>query len=88
MRRFILTLASAASVFPLLAGAVNINEADAETLARELNGVGKARAQAIIQYRENFGAFESADELLTVSGIGTQVLDANRDNIEVGPLEQ
>lgn len=88
MRRFILTLACAVSVFPLLAGAVNINEADAETLAKELNGVGNARAQAIIQYRENFGAFESADELLNVSGIGTQVLDANRDNIEVGPLGQ
>ena len=38
-------------LFPLLAfaGPVNINTADAESIARELSGIGLARAQAIIE---------------------------------------
>ena len=39
-----------------LAGPVNVNSADAETLAKELNGVGLSKAQAIVEYREKFGA--------------------------------
>lgn len=86
MRPMILVLAGAASLIPLLASAVDINNADVETLARELNGVGHSRAEAIIEYRQTFGAFESAEELLKVRGIGVQILDANRDNIELGPM--
>ncbi|MCC5793723.1 MAG: helix-hairpin-helix domain-containing protein [Chromatiales bacterium] len=65
----------------LMAGPVNINTADAETLARELNGVGVSRAQAIIEYRERNGAFRQPEELLNVSGIGMQILEQNRENI-------
>lgn len=86
MRTIVLALAGAVSLVPLLAGAVDINNADAETLAQELRGVGNSRAEAIIEYREAFGAFQSAEDLLNVSGIGIQILDANRDNIEVGPM--
>ena len=53
------------------AGPVDLNSADAETIARELNGVGVSRAQAIVDYREQYGAFSSAEDLLNVSGIGT-----------------
>ena len=87
MRRIMWALAGAATFIPLLAGAVDINSADAETLARELNGVGNSRAEAIVQYRERFGPFESVDELLNVSGIGLQILDANRGNIEIGTTQ-
>ena len=66
------------------AGPVDINAADSATLARELNGVGVSRAEAIVDYRLQFGPFQSADELLNVSGIGRQILDANRENILVG----
>ena len=86
MRSMILLLAGAAAMLPLLAGAVDINNADAETLASELNGVGTSRARAIVEYRERFGAFQSAEDLLNVSGIGVQILDANRDTIEVQPM--
>lgn len=86
MRPMILALAGAVSFMPLLAGAVDINNADAETLARELSGVGHSRAEAIIEYRQTIGAFESAEDLLNVRGIGIQILDANRDNIELGPM--
>ena len=43
----------------LYAGPVNINTADAETLALELTGVGPALAAAIIEDREMNGDFES-----------------------------
>ena len=55
------------------AGPVDLNTADAETIARELNGVGEARAQAIVAWREAHGAFRSAEELLEVDGIGGEV---------------
>ncbi|UCG72827.1 MAG: helix-hairpin-helix domain-containing protein [Chromatiales bacterium] len=88
MRSILSVLAGAASLLPLLAGAVDINNADAETLAAELNGVGVSRAEAIIEYREAFGAFQAPEDLLNVRGIGLQILDANRDNIEVGAMTQ
>lgn len=62
---------------------VNINTADAVTLAEALDGVGDARARAIVSYRETYGAFEVADDLIEVRGIGTQVLEQNRDRIAV-----
>jgi competence protein ComEA len=67
----------------LWAGPVDVNTADAETIARELNGIGSARAEAIVDYRNEFGAFQSADELMNVSGIGQHILDVNRANILV-----
>jgi len=66
-----------------LAGPVDINTADAETIARELNGVGTARARAIIEYRETNGRFRSPDELVNVRGIGRHILEVNQGNIIV-----
>lgn len=78
-------LAALVAVFPagLLAGPVDLNTADAETIARELNGVGSARAQAIVDYRDEYGAFESEEDLLNVAGIGRHILDVNRANIRL-----
>ncbi|MGE0115210.1 MAG: ComEA family DNA-binding protein [Steroidobacteraceae bacterium] len=64
--------------------AVDINKADAVTLARELKGVGAAKAKAIVEYRAKNGSFKSIDELLKVKGIGEQLLEKNRGNILVG----
>lgn len=63
------------------AGKVNINTADAQTLADTLKGVGEARAQEIVRYREAYGPFASADELTEVKGIGPSTLEMNRDLI-------
>ena len=60
---------------------VNINTADADTLAKQLKGVGSARANEIVRYRETYGQFTSADELLEVKGIGRSTLDMNRQRI-------
>ncbi len=62
---------------------VNINTADAITLARELKGVGPTRAEAIVAHRTAKGPFRSADELVLVKGIGQRVVDDNRSKIKV-----
>jgi competence protein ComEA len=63
------------------AGPVNINTADATTLARELSGIGLKRAQAIVDYRLKHGPFKSAEELRLVKGIGPAALQKNRELI-------
>ena len=80
-------LASAALPFAVPAGPVDINSADAATLARELNGVGESRARAIVEYREKNGPFASPDDLMNVSGVGPQILRLNRDAIRTGGAE-
>ncbi|QWT20952.1 ComEA family DNA-binding protein [Bacillus sp. NP157] len=62
---------------------VNINTADAGTLAQSLDGVGLAKAQAIIAWREANGPFDSADQLTEVKGIGPSLVERNRDAIQV-----
>jgi competence protein ComEA len=60
---------------------VNINKADAATLARVLSGVGEARAAAIVRYRDEHGAFVDIYELANVKGIGERVVEANAAKI-------
>jgi competence protein ComEA len=66
-----------------LAGPVDLNSADANTLAKELDGIGLARAKAIVEYRERNGKFRSVDEVLNVKGIGPSVLEQNKANLQV-----
>jgi len=71
---------------PLFAGAaetIDINTADKQQLM-EIDGVGEARAQAIIEYREQNGPFASVEELTQVSGIGAATLENNRDRLTAG----
>lgn len=66
-----------------IAGPVNINTADAETLARELTGVGPALAAAIVRDREENGPYEAPEELTRVRGIGPSVIENNKDDIRI-----
>jgi competence protein ComEA len=68
---------------PSQSAKVDLNDADAATLQKELAGVGEAKAKAIVTYRETNGPFSSVDELLEVKGIGKAILDRNRDKLEV-----
>ncbi|OPA92730.1 competence protein ComEA [Pseudomonas fluorescens] len=60
---------------------VNLNAADAQTLHRDLFGIGAAKAKAIVAYRESNGPFTAVDELLEVKGIGKALLEKNRDRL-------
>ena len=66
------------------AGYVDINKADAETLAMELKGIGLKKAQAIVEYRTLNGAFKSAEDLVNVKGISDRTVEKNRENILFG----
>jgi len=83
MRRILAGLVSLILPVLTLAGPVNINTADAETISQELKGIGLAKARAIIEFREQHGAFELPEELLKVKGIGPRVLAANRGDIKI-----
>lgn len=61
--------------------AVNINTASAEELQKSLKGIGKVKAQAIVDYRTTNGPFTTVDQLLEVKGIGKGTLDKNRERI-------
>jgi competence protein ComEA len=78
-----LVLATAA----LAAGKVDINRAGAAELAAALNGVGEAKAQAIVDYRAANGPFKSAEQLAQVKGIGLKTVEKNIDRIDVGPAK-
>lgn len=83
MKNFILSLILMA-VFTTqisLAAPVNINDATAQELAENLQGVGIKKAQAIVQYREKIGGFQSQKQLLNVKGIGKATLEKNQSNI-------
>lgn len=75
-----------ASLLPVAAwgGPVNINTADATTIARELDGIGPSKAQAIVEFRQQNGPFKSVEDLLKVKGIGARVLEQNRASIQLG----
>ncbi|PHM27893.1 ComEA family DNA-binding protein [Xenorhabdus budapestensis] len=62
-------------------GSININTANAEELAKELNGVGAKKAQAIIEYREKYGPFTAIEQLQEVQGIGPAFIEKNRDKL-------
>lgn len=61
---------------------IRVNEASIEEL-QTLQGIGPAKAEAIIQYREENGLFQQVEDLLNVSGIGEKTLDNIRDDIVI-----
>jgi len=63
-------------------GKININAASLSELTT-LPGIGKKRAQAIIEYREKIGNFKSTEEIKNVKGIGEGIYQKIKDKIEV-----
>ena len=80
------TLVALLLMAPLVASAepININTADASSLAKALNGIGPAKAKAIVNYRDKNGPFKSADQLAMVEGISQKLIDKNRADIRLG----
>jgi competence protein ComEA len=63
---------------------VDVNSADAVSIAANVIGIGPAKAEAIVAYREANGPFKSVDDLLLVKGIGSATLDNIRDKLTIG----
>lgn len=61
---------------------VNINTATQAEL-EALQGIGPAKAKAIIEHREKHGMFTSAESLIDVDGIGSGTMNQLRDSITV-----
>lgn len=62
---------------------ININIADADTLAR-LPRIGPALAQRIIVYRQEHGPFKRIEDICDVKGIGDAIFAAIKGAIIVG----
>jgi competence protein ComEA len=77
------TQKSAAAQSAAMPSTVNINTADAATLADRLNGIGLKKAQEIVSFREKNGPFKSIDDLVNVTGIGAATLEKNRNLISL-----
>lgn len=86
-RALLFTVLLCVLAWPVLAeqspASININTADAQTLAEKLVGIGPARAQAIIEFREQEGNFVTVDHLEEVPGIGIATVENNRQRLTV-----
>lgn len=59
---------------------VSINTSSLEEL-QSLKGIGAKAAQAIIDFREDFGSFMYLEDLMKVKGIGLSKFDAMKDSL-------
>lgn len=78
-----LALCFAMAIPAIAATPVNVNKADAQTIATSLDGIGLSKAKAIVAYRDAHGPFKSVDDLGHVKGIGAKTLARNRDAIRL-----
>ena len=62
---------------------INVNSADAATIASVLIGIGPKKAAAIVAFRQSNGPFKSVDELTLVKGIGEKTLKENKHKIKL-----
>lgn len=63
-------------------GKVNINIADIAALDT-LPGIGPSKAEAIIEYRETNGPFQTVEDLMNISGIGEKTFEKLKDKVTV-----
>ncbi len=68
-------------------GKTDLNSANVNELM-QLYGIGKSRAQAIIDYRIKNGGFLSVEELTSIKGISENILNKNIDKITVGQYSE
>ena len=61
---------------------VRLNSANLEQL-QQLKGVGAKKAQAILQYRQQHGPFQSIEALKNVKGIGDILFEKNRNQLSL-----
>jgi competence protein ComEA len=81
MIKKLLILATVLFSINAFAAPVNINTADAQTIADSLNGIGIKKAQTIVDFRAKNGDFKTIDDLAKVSGIGAKTIEKNKADI-------
>lgn len=62
---------------------VSINQATAEQLSAAMEGIGLKKAQSIVRYREQYGAFTALDQLREVPGIGQLLIERNAGRLKL-----
>lgn len=62
---------------------VNINRADVAEITAKVEGIGRVKAQAIVDYRRAHGQFKRKEDLLQVKGIGEKTLEKIKDRIRI-----
>ncbi|MCK9990540.1 MAG: competence protein ComEA [Rugosibacter sp.] len=80
MNRFLMLLAALVMATFNVFAAVNVNTATQEQL-ESLNGIGPAKAKAIIDYRQKNGGFKTIDELEQVPGVGKGLLGKIKNDV-------
>jgi competence protein ComEA len=87
MMKLIRPLALVLALGPLAAMAaepIDINSADVAQLEK-INGIGPAKAQAIVDYRAKHGPFQKVEDLEKVAGIGPKMLEKIKPEVTVKP---
>ena len=84
IKNLVLGLSLSLASLAALAGQVNLNTATAAQL-ETLHGIGAAKAQAIVAYRQEHGAFKSVEALAAVKGISDRTVEKNREQMTVAP---
>ena len=82
MKKFLFVIVSLLS-FSWALAQVNINTATAQEL-QTLNGIGPAKAAAIVEYRTANGPFKSPEDIKNVRGIGNGIYQKISSEITVG----
>ncbi|MDC1284821.1 helix-hairpin-helix domain-containing protein [Gammaproteobacteria bacterium] len=87
-KTLLLCLALCLGAVSIQAQPININQANVEEIAENLQQVGMVKAQAIVDYRDEHGEYHDIDQLLQVHGIGISTLELNKDLIVVETITE
>ncbi len=82
LRRLLVGILAAFVYIGAAFAAVNVNTASQAEL-EALNGIGPAKAKAILDYRQKNGPFKSVDDLKKVTGIGDKTLESIRKDVSL-----
>lgn len=83
VKAFLLSVMYVILSFSVSAEVVNLNKADAASLAHHLKGVGEKKAESIIEYRTEHEKFNAIEEIMEVKGIGEGIFNKIKDNLSL-----
>ena len=78
------TLVWCAAALAADSGKIDLNTATVAQL-KQLDRIGDAVAQRIVEYRDQNGPFAAIEDLMKVKGVGQKIFDLNKARITVSP---